>query len=258
MSQKMVNRETGPKICDELLKNAIVDSRIMSAVCARRLLDSGCVTLQSEFELERYPKIRGIERGIASRVQIRGHLLTDLQTTHYVMNKPAGVSADGNYSWEGVGPFLPFPTLSFGYTSAIERSSCGVLLLLNDIRIQEIMQTLRPLRKYFVRVDPLHALSPAKVSSLKQGGPFSDVVVEAGSVRSLLETFPNGASNVFTVSTRDYRPHLVRTLFGSVGSKVEECRLESIGGVSLTRFELTKPGDSRLVDMDTILELLHQ
>lgn len=191
---------------------------------------------------------------------MQGHSVHELLDSHYVLHKPPGVSGFELSTLEGASfrSYLPYGSMPFGYISPIERSSSGLLLLLNDIRIRNDLERGSMPRRYSVRVAGNNPVTPVMVARMRQSIPFRKSTViprELSQAQRPVES-PAGSAYEFSVSTTDIRPHAVRTIFGSVGVELSECKLEAIGRLSLESLGLEKPGQVSKVSRDEILRLL--
>ena len=193
-----------------------------------------------------------------SDVLIDGHSVEEIASTHFIVNKPPGVSVNATSGTASVSSLLPFPSMFSGYSSPLERASSGLVLLLNDIELGKRVESTKPLRTFRVSVSG-PPLSPTKIASLQRSIPFSQFEItplSLGDEDASNILTPIGGARWFTIITRDSRPHLMRTIFSSVGVSLDTCVLESIGGLSLDSLGIHDPGQVKQVTVEQIHQLL--
>lgn len=205
----------------------------MSFTAAERMVADGRVTVQE------------------GKFYLYGHSLEEMSSTNYVMFKPIGVTTRTNENGVAYNSLLPFPFIPFGYVSPLERSSSGLLLLLNDI---DVGRRITGLRTYNVSLDPTKPLTQTKLYSLGKSIPFVPFEIIPHRCVDVPIGCPFDSVCSLTIRTFDCRPHLIRTIFNSIGVHPVEVRLESIGKLSL--FSLTIPGDVRTLDISEIKSLI--
>ena len=110
------------------------------------------------------------DKGSGLELFIQGHSVHELLDSHYVLYKPPGVSGFEQSTLERpcFRSFLPYASMPFGYISPIERSSSGLLILLNDIRIRNHLERGSMPRRYSVRVAGNNPVQPVMIAKINQ------------------------------------------------------------------------------------------
>jgi 16S rRNA U516 pseudouridylate synthase RsuA-like enzyme len=232
----------------------LVNQRVCSHSEALELVDTGGISIPNRLIPESRPVVLS-----TSDVIIHGHPLSEVTKTHHVIHKPAGVSGSLVGSARGLfRGLLPFPLMHIGWSSAIERSTSGLHLLLNDVSLGKQIANHPFERRYSVQLDQAKPLSPSQVQKLLSSIPFSKFTLIPHTMdSSLLPLYsPVGSAFEFTVLTTDQRPHVVRTIFSSVGMKIRSIRLDALAELSLENLGISNPGSVRNVCPEEIRAIL--
>jgi 16S rRNA U516 pseudouridylate synthase RsuA-like enzyme len=216
----------------------LVHFELTNPADARRLIDTGLVTLINSENITK-PKLD------PSNISVARLPLMELLKENYAFFKPSGISVTDTPNIFDVLPSV-CPSF-FSAVTALERGSDGLLLLLNNKPTFDKLRKARLSREYSVELDPQKPLTPEKLLALMRKCPH---VVPVYFVDS------SGSAHKFNVKMLDPQPNAVRILFGSVGANIVHCRLESIGPLSLKRFQLESPGQYRKIDINEIRDIL--
>lgn len=251
-SQGLSGRPLPPRLIAKVTE-ALVASKICTYTSASELVNSGRVTIS---DLSTVASNSGaFDRGC---ILINGHSLEELSRSHYIMHKPSSVSgAVCPMTKDSFRSYLPYPLMQIGWSSAIERSTRGLLFLLNDVELGNYLEKAALRRTYLVTTNSFRPLSPSYIDRLHSHAPipFSKMEIIPHSMAELPPNSPIGSACEFTVRTSDTRPHVVRSLFNAIGISPGVIRLESVGGVSLSNFGLIGEGGVQLVSEDEIQKL---
>ena len=229
----------------------------MGAISARRMIEEGRIHIENSSGVALSTDAI-LDESSNVDIIVDGHNVRELLNCHYVMYKPVGIQVRDSSEGAAFRSLLEYPRMPFGFVSLMERSVSGLLLLLNDIELGQIITRSRLPRVYQVIVGGSAPVSPAKLHALSSTMPFASFDIQPHPIPrdALPVNAQPGSAYSFTVRTTDSRPGLIRTAFTSLGLKLDKCELESIGPMSLSHFGLTTPGQSVLIKKEQILELL--
>lgn len=224
------------EICE--VSNILSRNMITGSVEARHLVESGRVTL----------RIQGKSKQSINRenVFLDGHTIDELRRSHCAVYKPAGISCVDECR-----SLLPFPSVFFGYKTGLERSSSGLVLLINNTKIARMIERSNIERVYYVTVSGDRPVSAKDILRLK-----------AKTSSALIDCFGGKLSNIgagcfsLRITIRGSPPNKVRSIFNSLGFDLQECRLEAIGNVSLEKLGLQDPKSYKFLSIEEIIKLL--
>ena len=223
------------EICE--VSNILSTNMIAGSVQARRLVECGRVRLGTNKESKN-------SLFSPENVFLDGHTIEELRHSHCAVYKPAGIS-----SVDECRSLLPFPSMFFGYKSGLERSCSGLVLLINNTQISRMIERSNFERVYYVTVSGDRPLSPKDIIRLKAKTSSEEIDCFGGIVST-------GSCFSLRMKIRGAPPNKVRSIFNSLGFDLQECRLMSIGNVSLEKVGLKVPKSFKFLSIEEIIKLL--
>lgn len=223
------------EICE--ISNILSRNMIAGSVEARHLVECGRVRLGIKNESKH-------SLFLPENVFLDGHTIEELRHSHCAVYKPAGIS-----SVDECRSLLPFPSMFFGYKTGLERSCSGLVLLINNTPISRMIERSNFERVYYVTVSGDRPLSSKDIIRLKTTTSSAEIDCFGGKVST-------GSCFSLRITIRGSAPNKVRSIFNSLGFDLQECRLMSIGNVSLEKVGLQVPKSFKFLSIEEIIKLL--